>query len=173
MYPHGHLFHKQAHAGRFEGRIALLFALFIFVLIAPGAFAQHVTNPYANSVGYLNPDYTNEVKSAIATVTAGSTLANQMAVVATYPTAVWMDHIGAITGGAAAGGRMSLAQHISAALAQQSASGSGQPIVVELVIYDLPDRDCAALARSGSAGRRRSVSPAAALPLYGGRNPAD
>ena len=72
-----------------------------------------------------------------------------MAVVATYPTAVWMDHIGAIYGGSVNNGRLGLQQHITAALSQQAASGSSQPIVLTLVIYDLPDRDCAALASNG------------------------
>jgi hypothetical protein len=70
MYSDAHLFHKQAHAGRFDSRIALLFALFIFVLIAPGAFAQTVTpvtNAYQDSVNDINPDYTAEDETAIAT----------------------------------------------------------------------------------------------------------
>ena len=77
---------------------------------------------------------------------AGSALANQMSVVATYPTAVWLDRMAAIAGGTANSGRMGLQQHIQAALAQQKGT---QPVVVELVIYDLPDRDCAALASNG------------------------
>jgi cellulose 1,4-beta-cellobiosidase len=159
MYPQGHLFHKQAHAGRFDSRLALLFASFIFALLAPGAFAatvQHVTNPYANAVNYLNPDYTAEVQTAIAAQPAGSTLAKQMAVAATYPTAVWLDHIGAINGSTPTASssisRLGLQGHINAALQQQAdptINPSGQPIVVELVIYDLPDRDCAALASNG------------------------
>jgi cellulase/cellobiase CelA1 len=94
---------------------------------------------------YVSPDWTNEVGTAVATEPAGSTLAEQMAVVGNTPTFVWMDHIGAIYGGAAGGGRMSLAQHIAAAATQ----ANGSPIVVQLVIYDLPDRDCAALASNG------------------------
>ena len=94
---------------------------------------------------YVSPDWTNEVGTAVATEPAGSALANQMTIVGKTPTFVWMDHIGAIYGGAAANGRMSLAQHISAAAAQ----ANGAPIVVQLVIYDLPDRDCAALASNG------------------------
>jgi cellulose 1,4-beta-cellobiosidase len=159
MYPQGHLFHKQAHAGRFDSRIALLFALFIFVLIAPGAFAQtvtHVTNPYAGAVNYLNPDYTAEVQTAIAAQPAGSTLAQQMQTAATYPTAVWLDHIGAINGSVPTASssisRLGLQGHINAAKLQQAdttKNPSGLPIVVELMIYDLPDRDCAALASNG------------------------
>ena len=152
MYPLGHSLERHARAGHSDSRIAFWFVWFILALAAPAAFAQtvtHVTNPFAGAQFYVNPDWTKEVQTASAAQPAGSTLANQMAVVGTYPTAVWLDHIGAITGGAGAGGRLSLQQHINAALSQQSASGTSQPIVVELVIYDLPDRDCAALASNG------------------------
>jgi len=44
---------------------------------------------------------------------------------------------------------LSLLGHINAALKQQAASGSSEPIVLTLVVYDLPDRDCAALASNG------------------------
>ncbi|MGA2888645.1 MAG: glycoside hydrolase family 6 protein [Terracidiphilus sp.] len=120
-----------------------VFAL-LLVLLTTNAYAQHVANPFVGATQYLNPDYTSEVNSAIATVPAGSTLAQQMATVATYPTAVWMDHMGAIAGPNS--GRLTLAQHITAALAQQTGT---QPVVMEIVIYDLPDRDCAALASNG------------------------
>jgi cellulose 1,4-beta-cellobiosidase len=152
MYSLGHPSRKLARVSQLDNRIALLFVLLILSLVAPGAFAQtvtHVTNPFAGASFYVNPDWTNEVKTASAAQPAGGALSQQMAVVGTYPTAVWLDHIGAITGGAAAGGRLSLQQHINAALAQQAASGTSQPVVVELVIYDLPDRDCAALASNG------------------------
>ncbi len=119
----------------------------LLALNVPASFAQqHVVNPFAGATVYVNPDYTNEVNSAAATLPAGSALANQMSVVATYPTAVWLDRMAAIAGGSANNGRMSLQQHIQAALAQQKGT---QPVVVELVIYDLPDRDCAALASNG------------------------
>jgi cellulose 1,4-beta-cellobiosidase len=91
-------------------------------------------------------DYTNEVNTAIAAEPAGSTLAEQMNTIASYPTFVWMDHIGAIAGGAANSGRLGLQGHINAAIAQQKGS---EPVVVQVVIYDLPDRDCAALASNG------------------------
>jgi len=128
--------------------LAVLAALGL-AFVATGARAQvtHVANPYVGANGYVNPDYATEIGEAIATVPAGSTLATQMSVVATYPTAVWMDHIGAIT--ADTGAHRGLAAHVQAALAQQAASGSSEPVVVEIVIYDLPDRDCAALASNG------------------------
>ena len=126
-------------------------ASLLLFLAAQPALAQvtHVTNPYAGAIVYANPDYTNEVNTAIAAQPAGSTLALQMGVVSKYPTAVWLDRMAAIAGGSANNGRLGLAQHITAALSQQGASGTGQPIVVQIVIYDLPDRDCAALASNG------------------------
>jgi cellulose 1,4-beta-cellobiosidase len=135
-----------ARCGRTNRRVLTSLALLFLAIDVPTAFAQHVVNPFAGATQYVNPDYAKEVNSAIATLPPGSALANQMSVVATYPTAVWLDRMAAIAGGAANNGRMSLQQHIQAALAQQKGT---QPIVVELVIYDLPDRDCAALASNG------------------------
>jgi cellulase/cellobiase CelA1/aryl-phospho-beta-D-glucosidase BglC (GH1 family) len=129
----------------------LVLAVVLFMGVTLSAFAQvtHIANPYAGATQYVNPDYAAEVNTAIAEQPVGSTLAKQMAVVATYPTAVWLDRIAAISGGSSNNGRLGLQGHINAALAQQAASGSGEPIVVTLVIYDLPDRDCAALASNG------------------------
>ena len=137
---------RRVHRGRPNRFVSLWLPVLVLAIQAPAALAQHVANPFAGATVYVNPDYTNEVKAAIATLPAGSALANQMSVVATYPTAVWLDRIAAIAGGSANNGRMGLQQHIQAALAQQKGS---QPVVVELVIYDLPDRDCAALASNG------------------------
>jgi cellulose 1,4-beta-cellobiosidase len=71
----------------------------------------------------------------------GGTLGEQMSQVANNPTAVWMDRIAAITAG------RGLAGHLDAALAQQQSSG--KQVVIEVVIYDLPNRDCAAIASNG------------------------
>jgi cellulase/cellobiase CelA1 len=128
-----------------SGYFTVLAALFL-TLVVPSTFAQtHVANPYVGAKVYVSPDWTTEVATAVATEPAGSTLAQQMAIVGNTPTFIWMDHIGAIYGGAAGGGRLSLAQHIAAAATQ----AAGAEIVVQLVIYDLPDRDCAALASNG------------------------
>jgi len=135
----------RTRACRLSVYFSVLAAL-LLTLDAPGVFAQtHVANPYVGATVYVSPDWTNEVGTAVATETAGSPLANQMTVVGKTPTFIWMDHIGAIYGGAAANGRMSLAQHIAEAATQ---ANDGE-IVVQLVIYDLPDRDCAALASNG------------------------
>ncbi|HLJ25834.1 MAG TPA: glycoside hydrolase family 6 protein [Candidatus Angelobacter sp.] len=124
---------------------------------ALSAFAQqHVSNPFVGATQYVNPDYAAEVQAVIAQTT-DQNLANQMKVVATYPTAVWMDHIGAIAGG---GGRLSLTQHLDTALTQEQGT---TPIVVTLVIYDLPGRDCAARASNGEL----SINPTTTQTLPG------
>ncbi|MGA2289895.1 glycoside hydrolase family 6 protein [Bradyrhizobium sp.] len=114
-------------------------------LVGSNAFAQHVANPFVGATQYVNPDYANEVAAVIAQ-TSNAQLKAQMATVAGYPTAVWIDSMAAIAGGSANNGRLSLAQHIAAALKQQTGT---EPVVITLVIYDLPQRDCAALASNG------------------------
>ncbi|MGD0831978.1 MAG: glycoside hydrolase family 6 protein, partial [Terracidiphilus sp.] len=138
---------RQAKARRLVGYFAVLAALILTTLL-PGAFAQvtHVANPYVGATVYASPDYKAEVATAVATETAGSPLANQMTVVGNTPTFVWLDRIAAIAGGSVNSNRLGLQGHITAALAQQSGS---TPVVVQIVIYDLPDRDCAALASNG------------------------
>jgi cellulose 1,4-beta-cellobiosidase len=64
--------------------------------------------------------------------TGGSKIAN-------VNTAVWMDRIGAI---APADGSFGLRDHLDAALAQKAN-------LIQIVVYDLPNRDCHALASNG------------------------
>jgi cellulose 1,4-beta-cellobiosidase len=59
--------------------------------------------------------------------------------VAGYNTAVWMDRIGAID---PADGSFGLRDHLDAALDQKAN-------VIQIVVYDLPNRDCHALASNG------------------------
>ncbi|MEA5466394.1 glycoside hydrolase family 6 protein [Leptothoe sp. PORK10 BA2] len=108
--------------------------------------ALHVDNPFVGATAYLNPDYAEKVNQQ-ATQTAGR-LGEKMAQVATYPTAVWIDRIGAITGTAADGTKIarSLREHLDAALGQKL---SGKPITFLTVFYNLPNRDCHALASNG------------------------
>jgi hypothetical protein len=117
---------RSVSRGRPNRRVFTSLALLLLAIDVPIALAQHVANPFVGATQYVNPDYAKEVNSAIATVPAGSTLANQMSVVATYPTAVWLDRMAAIAGGSANNGRMGLQQHIEAALAQQKGT---QPII--------------------------------------------
>ncbi|MFE0248448.1 glycoside hydrolase family 6 protein [[Kitasatospora] papulosa] len=93
-----------------------------------------VNNPYAGAKVYVNPEWSANA----AAEPGGSRVANQ-------PTGVWLDRIAAIEG---ANGGMGLRDHLDAALAQK---GSGE-LVVQLVIYNLPGRDCSALASNGELG---------------------
>jgi cellulose 1,4-beta-cellobiosidase len=105
---------------------------------------SHVVNPFTGSTWFANPDYTAEVAASVASATG--TLAAQMKLVGQQSTGLWLDHIGAIYGGSDDSSRMSLQAELQAALSQESGS---TPILVPLVIYDLPNRDCAALASNG------------------------
>ena len=115
-----------------------------------GSAGSHATNPFSGAGWYVNPNYTAEADSSAATATG--TLAAQMQYVGTQPTYLWLDHIGAIYGGtdnaSGIGGtdRASLQAQLQTALADDT---SGAPELFPIVIYDLPDRDCAALASNG------------------------
>ncbi|MFF6876172.1 MULTISPECIES: glycoside hydrolase family 6 protein [unclassified Streptomyces] len=97
----------------------------------PGGPANRVNNPYEGAKVYVNPEWSANA----AAEPGGSRISNQ-------PTGVWLDRTAAING---AGGKMGLRAHLDEALRQK---GSGE-LVVQLVIYNLPGRDCAALASNG------------------------
>ncbi|WP_156723772.1 glycoside hydrolase family 6 protein [Streptomyces apocyni] len=93
-----------------------------------------VDNPYAGAKVYVNPDW----QAKAAAEPGGTAISNQ-------PTGVWMDRIAAIEGTPGARG---LRAHLDTALGQK---GDGE-LVVQVVIYNLPGRDCAALASNGELG---------------------
>jgi len=117
-----------------------------FLLPSPGWAAPtdskqtdgHLENPFVGANFYLNVDYSASV-SASADL-QGGTLGKQMRQVANYPTFVWLDSIAAVKG--TNGYPRSLASHLDKAL-EQGANAIG------LVIYNLPNRDGAALASNG------------------------
>ena len=94
----------------------------------------HVDNPYAGATGYVNPDWRAKANSE----PGGNRIANQ-------PTGVWLDRIAAIAGSSSA---MGLRAHLDAAVTQDAANGA-TPLYAQFVIYDLPNRDCSALASNG------------------------
>ncbi len=100
---------------------------------------------------YVNADYVASVNSSLAQVSAGSTDAALVTKAKAFPTAVWLDRMATIDGAKAQGGDMGLVNHLDAAVAQQKAQSSGtlKPMTILIVVYDLPDRDCAALASNG------------------------
>jgi cellulose 1,4-beta-cellobiosidase len=101
------------------------------------AAATRVANPFANATPFLNPDYTAEVQSQASQDTGSLAAAESQ--VANYPTAVWMDKIAAITGDTTHAG-------LTTQLDRAESQGAN---LFEVVIYDLPGRDCAALASNG------------------------
>src|ERR1035437_7591070 len=120
---------------------ALLAGAAVVTAVAPPVAAEaHQVNPYVGATQYVNPLWKAEVESEAAT--KSGTVAAQMRTVENQPTAVWLDSMGAIAGPS---GGMGLAAHLNAALTQK---GSG-PEVVNIIIYDLPGRDCNALASNG------------------------
>jgi cellulose 1,4-beta-cellobiosidase len=98
--------------------------------------AQRVDNPYVGVKGYVNPEW----RAKASAEPGGDRIANT-------PTAVWLDRIGAIEGvtNSQSNGPMGVRDHLDAALSQ----GAGY---IQFVIYDLPGRDCAALASNGELG---------------------
>jgi len=106
------------------------------------AAVTHVANPYVGSTPYLNPDYVAEV-NAQAAADGGTTGATE-AKVAQYQTAIWLDKIAAVTGDST---HLGLKAQLDKAAAQ--AAGSSTPVLFEAVVYDLPGRDCNALASNG------------------------
>jgi cellulose 1,4-beta-cellobiosidase len=105
--------------------------------------AQHVADPFTGAKPYLNPDYVAEVNAQVSA--DGGNAAE--AAVAQNQTAIWLDTIAAINGGTTATGtRTGLMQQLTNAAA---AGTTSTPSLVEIVIYDLPGRDCAALASNG------------------------
>ncbi|MDT0613168.1 glycoside hydrolase family 6 protein [Streptomyces lancefieldiae] len=123
----------------------------------PGA---KVNNPYDGAKVYVNPEWSAKA----AAEPGGSRIANQ-------PTGVWLDRIAAING---VNGGMGLRDHLDEALEQK---GSGE-LAIQLVIYNLPGRDCAALASNGELGpteiekyKTQYIDPIAAIladPKYAG-----
>ncbi|MFD4712613.1 glycoside hydrolase family 6 protein [Streptomyces sp. NPDC058430] len=98
---------------------------------APASAAARVDNPYSGAKAYVNQQWSAKA----AAEPGGSAIADE-------PSFVWMDRIAAIEG---AGDAMSLREHLDAALDQ----GAN---LFQVVIYDLPGRDCSALASNGELG---------------------
>ncbi|MGV8836490.1 glycoside hydrolase family 6 protein [Cellvibrio sp.] len=90
--------------------------------------SSRMDNPFVDARWYIDPIWSAKAQAE----TNGSKIAG-------YNTAVWMDRIGAI---APTDGSYGLRDHLDAALAQNAN-------VIQIVVYDLPNRDCHALASNG------------------------
>jgi cellulose 1,4-beta-cellobiosidase len=94
----------------------------------PVVVGTRLDNPFVGAKWYVNQDWATKAKADGGTAIAG------------YNTAVWMDRIGAIAPTDPT--QMGLRAHLDAAVTQ----GAN---VFLLVVYDLPNRDCFALASNG------------------------
>ncbi|MFF0263273.1 glycoside hydrolase family 6 protein [Streptomyces microflavus] len=123
------------HAPRRKALAALsalvLGASLAIALPGQASAAARVDNPYAGATAYVNPDW-----SARAAAEPGGD------VIADEPSFVWMDRIAAIGGTPGARG---LRAHLDTAVSQGAD-------LFQVVIYNLPGRDCAALASNGELG---------------------
>ncbi|WP_020519889.1 glycoside hydrolase family 6 protein [Catelliglobosispora koreensis] len=100
-----------------------------------------VDNPYVGSTGYVNPLW----RANALAEPGGSRVANT-------PTFVWFDRISALYGnGSPTTGNMGLEAHLNEAVVQDAANGAA-PLVFQMVVYNLPGRDCSALASNGELG---------------------
>lgn len=92
-------------------------------------------NPFKGVNFFINPEYVANVK---ATAKKHPDEADRILKVAQYPTAVWLDSIKSTN---------NLQGWLDEAKKQQDSSG--KPTVTVVVVYDLPNRDCAAAASGG------------------------
>jgi cellulose 1,4-beta-cellobiosidase len=116
----------------------------VMITQAASATTTHVADPYTGATVALDPQYVDEVESSYnATVGTNPTLAAQMATVASYPTFHWLVSPTSIN---PTDGGLSLTQELNDAVAQEQGT---TPVVWQGVVYDLPGRDCAALASNG------------------------
>jgi len=123
-----------------SGYFTVLAAL-LLTLLAPSASAQQVTNPYAGAIGFVDPYFAQLVADEATNQSGNPTLQQQMYTVENQSTAVWLTSIISVS---------DLKGKIDAALSQQASQPSGSlPVVMTIVIYNLPQRDCSALGSSG------------------------
>ncbi|KAK0496900.1 cellobiohydrolase II-I [Armillaria luteobubalina] len=92
-------------------------------------------NPFEGYEVYLSPYYAAEVTAAAQVMSGSSSKALEIAQV---PTFTWFDAVAKVP---------DLGTYL--ADAQSLQTSSGKKYLVQIVVYDLPDRDCAALASNG------------------------
>ena len=125
----------------------------------PGVALQTDGNPFTDALFYVSPDIDTMIQEhsldkVLAEDPNNEELIRNIRFVQGMPSAVWLDRIDAIHGGDINGGRRSLRGHLEEATAQQllhaSADGTLPPMVAVIIVYNLPDRDCAAKASNGT-----------------------
>eukprot|EP01112_Ceratiomyxa_fruticulosa_P005984 TRINITY_DN1677_c0_g1_i9.p1 TRINITY_DN1677_c0_g1~~TRINITY_DN1677_c0_g1_i9.p1 ORF type:complete len:625 (+),score=143.63 TRINITY_DN1677_c0_g1_i9:270-2144(+) len=111
----------------------LLFAFLVLYLKPTQGLIT--TNPFTNAIQFVNPAFQAEALSTATQYPQYSALFSN----AVYPTAFWIDSIAKIT---------QAKTYLDAANAQAQQQ-PGKKILVSLIIYDLPNRDCSASASNG------------------------
>nr|BAH59082.1 cellulase [Coniophora puteana] len=94
-------------------------------------------NPYTGYQIFLNPEYASEVQAAIPSITDSAVAAKALKV-AEVPVFFWLDQVAKVP---------DLETYLAAA--DKQGKSSGQKQLLQIVVYDLPDRDCAANASNG------------------------
>ncbi|KAI0807694.1 cellobiohydrolaseII [Fomes fomentarius] len=94
-------------------------------------------NPFEGYEIYLSPYYADEISAAAAAIT-DPTLKSKAASIAKIPTFTWLDVVAKVP---------DLGTTLADASSIQKSTGKKQ--LVQIVVYDLPDRDCAAKASNG------------------------
>lgn len=106
---------------------------------------EQTSNPFAGRHMYINQAYGAEAVVAVEKSKTDAAYNARINGVAGAPTAVWLDDIAAISGGA--DGSFSLDKHLNETLKQSNITG--KQAILTLVVYNLPGRDCAAKASNG------------------------
>jgi cellulose 1,4-beta-cellobiosidase len=106
---------------------------FLFICITNAAISDR--NPWLNINYFINPEFAQSVSKAVAVYPAQKAL---LEAAAGYPVAYWVDTIAKVP---------NVTKVLSLAKAAQIATK--QNLLVEFIIYDLPNRDCAAQASNG------------------------
>ncbi|KUI64021.1 1,4-beta-D-glucan cellobiohydrolase CEL6A [Cytospora mali] len=101
--------------------------------------ASYTGNPFSGVQQWANSYYASEI-SAYAIPTLSAAQASQAAEVAEVPTFQWLDTAAKVS---------TLMAETLADVRSANAAGASPPYSAQLVVYDLPDRDCAAAASNG------------------------
>ncbi|WP_441246879.1 glycoside hydrolase family 6 protein [Kitasatospora sp. McL0602] len=125
---------RRLHTAAAAAALAITGLLPITAAQSAHAATARVDNPYVGAGVYVNPEWSAKA----AAEPGGSAVANQ-------PTSLWLDHIAAISGST---GHLGLRDHLNNAVKQ----AAGRPFVFQVVVYDLPGRDCSALSSNGELG---------------------
>lgn len=97
-----------------------------------------VGNPFSGVALYANPYYASEI-STLAIPSLTGPMATKAAAAAKIPTFVWLD----------TASKVPQMGTFLANIRAANKAGASPPVAGTFVVYDLPDRDCAALASNG------------------------